>query len=78
MLHLVCQLKQGVGRPDAISDMLSYNGSKRQDARFLSAQPSQLSGPVVPASTPAADSVLDAALRGNPSTAKPHMCMGRG
>ncbi len=56
---------------DAISDMPSYNGNKRQDARFLSAQPIQLSGPVVSATTSAADSLVDAALRENSITAKP-------
>ena len=59
------------GRLDTISDMPPYNGSKRQDALFLSAQPIQLSGPVAPATTSAADSLVDAALSKNPSTAKP-------
>ena len=63
------------GRPDHYDtppDMPSYNGSKRQDARLLSAQPVQLSGPAVPATISAADSLVDTALKANTSAAQPH------
>ena len=59
------------GKLYATSDMLLYNGRKQQDAHSLSAQPIQLSGPVVSATTSAADSLVDAALRENSITAKP-------
>jgi len=59
------------GKLDATSDMLLYNGSKQQDAHSLSAQPIEVSGPVVSATTSAADSLVDAALRENSITAKP-------
>ena len=51
--------------------MLLYNGSKQQDAHSLRAQPIQLSGPVVSATTSAADSLVDAALMEKTPTAKP-------
>ena len=63
------------GRPDHYDtspDMPSYNGSKRQDARLLGAQPIQLSGAAVPATISAADSLVNAALRANTSTSKSH------
>jgi hypothetical protein len=59
------------GKLDATSDMLLYNGSKQQDAHSLSAQPIQLSGPVVSATTSAADSLVHAALGESPTRAKP-------
>jgi len=59
------------GTPNTMPDMPSYVGSKRQDARSLSAQSNQLSGSVVSANTSAADSLVDAALRETPSMATP-------
>ncbi len=59
------------GSLDATSDMLLYNGSKQQDAYSLSAQPNQLSGPAMSATTSAADSQVDDALREISITAKP-------
>ena len=52
--------------------MLLYSGSKQQDAHSLSAQPIQLSGPVVSATTSAADSLVDTALGESPTRAKPY------
>ncbi len=59
------------GTPSTIADMLLYTGSKQQDAHSLSAQPIQLSGPVVSATTSAAGSLVDAALRDNTSSGNP-------
>ncbi|DBB01162.1 TPA: hypothetical protein ACH3X1_001050 [Trebouxia sp. C0004] len=57
------------GTLDTMPDMPSYNGSKQQDAHAhtLSAQPIQLSVSDVLADTTAADSLVDAALREDPS-----------
>ncbi len=60
------------GTPSIIPDMLLYSGSKQQDAHSLSAQPIQLSGPVVSATTSAADSLVDTALGESPTRAKPY------
>ena len=59
------------GKLYATSDMLLYNGRKQQDAHSLSTQPIQLSGPVVSATTSAADSLVHAALGESPTRAKP-------
>ena len=49
---------------------MSYNGIKQQDADTLIAKPIQLSATIVSATTSAADSLVDAALRANPPIAK--------